>query len=108
MRLVLGPFGDPALEHFLLLGRELLVRRRRRHQLFGIVGTDARDQLAFLRLARHDGAAFDRRLAPIEPQVGLAGGAIRPVAGKAVFGQDRPNVAVVADRLVAAGRGSEH
>ena len=61
----------------------------------GLVGIDAGDQLAFLRVARRDGPGLDGRLAPIEPQVGLPRGAVGPVAGEAVLRQDRPDVAVV-------------
>ena len=38
---------------------------------------------------------LDGRLAAVEPQVGLARGAVGAVAGEAVLGQDRPDVAVV-------------
>ena len=56
---------------------------------------DARDQLALVRLAGHDRPGLDGVVALVEPQVGLAGGAVRAVAGEAVLGQDRPDVAVV-------------
>ena len=42
VRLILGPGGDPALQQLFLLRRERLVRGRRRHQLFGVVGQDPR------------------------------------------------------------------
>ena len=59
-------------------------------------GEDAVDHLAFVRLAGRDGARLDGHLPPVEPQVGLSRGAVRAVAGEAVFGQDRPDVAIEA------------
>ena len=63
-----------------------------RHQRFGIGGRDSLDDLAFLGLARHDGSRFDGGIALVEPQVSLARGAVGPVTGKAVLGEDRPDV----------------
>src|SRR6185437_1312403 len=59
---------------------------------------------AIVRFTGRDGARFDRGLAPIEPQVGLARGAVGAVAGEAVFQQNRPDVAVVFDWLGGEGR----
>ena len=103
-RLVLGPGRDPGLEPLLLGRRELLVDRRRRHDFVFVRGEDAADHLAFVRLARRDGARLDGHLPPVEPQIGLARGAVRPVAGKAVLGQDRPHVAIEAQLLGRRGK----
>ena len=85
VRLILGPGGDPARETFLLRPRSAFSSSIGG----GIASSESlermRRQLAFVRLAGHDGAGFDRLLAAIEPQVGLAGGAVRPVAGEAVL-----------------------
>ena len=54
----------------------------------------------FVRLAGHDGFGLDGLVALVEPQVGLARGAVGPVAGEAVLGQDGPHVAVVFDLLL--------
>src|SRR5262249_55187427 len=51
-----------------------------------------------------DGAGLDRLVAEVQAQVGLAGGAVRAVAGEAVVRQDRPDVAVVLRRVVGPQR----
>ena len=40
VRLIFGPFLDPADEHFLLLCRKCLLRFRRRHHHLGVIGID--------------------------------------------------------------------
>ena len=75
----------------------------RRHPLVGVVGKDAPDQFALLRLAGDDGARLDRRLAAIQPQIGLARGAVRAVAGETVLRQDGADI-VVEGRLLAVDR----
>ena len=69
VRLVLGPGGDPLLEHLLLGGRELLVRLGGRHQLFG----DRRRRCArscslSSGLPGTIALRLDGLLAPVEPQ----------------------------------------
>src|SRR5262249_27963457 len=59
-------------------------------------------------LAGDDGLGLDGVVAPVEPQVGLAGGAVGPVAGEAVLGQDRADVAVVLQLLRGPGAGARH
>ena len=95
MRLIVGTVRDPALEHLFLFGGQLLGCDRRGHELLGIMGVDPGEQLARFGIAGSDGAGLDRRIATIQSQVGLAGGAIGPMAGETVLGQDRPDVAVV-------------
>ena len=108
-RLVFGPGRDPGLELLLLDRGKLLVDRRRRHDFVVVGGEDAVDHFALVRLAGHDSADLDGHLPPVEPQVGLSRGTVRPVAGKAVFGQDRPDVAIEAQLFGRRGNeGREH
>ena len=72
VRLILGPGGDPALEHFLLRGGELLVRGRRRHHRSWVGRRRSARPARSSGLARHDGPHLDGGLAAVEPQVGLA------------------------------------
>ena len=83
------------------MGGQRLAGFRRRHHFVGIVAGDRADQLALAALARHDhrvglaqGAVLE-----VEPQVGLARLGIRPVAGEAVFREDRQDVAAEIDRI---------
>src|SRR5262249_44909022 len=94
VRLILGPALDPFGEQFLLIGRELLLRHRRRHLLVSIVRENATDHLAVVGMARHNRLFVDGDLALIEPQVGLAGSAVRPMAREAVVEQNGTDVAV--------------
>ena len=41
---------------------------------------------------------LDGGLAAIEPQIGLARGAVRPMAAETILGQDRPDVAIELNR----------
>ena len=70
--LVLSAFGDPPLEELLLFGREHLLHARWRHHLLGILGEDAVEGDARIRVAGHDGATFDGGITVVEPEVGLA------------------------------------
>ena len=101
VRLVLGPFGDPLLEQspsaaavsfFFVAGG-------------GITSSGSSERIRAISslssglpgtIAPH----LDGRLALVEPQVGLARGAVGAVAGEAVLGQDRADVAVVLDRWI--------
>ena len=108
-RLVFGPGRDPCLEFLLLYRRELLVDRWRRHHFVFIGGEDAVDHLALVRLAGRDGPRLDGHLAPVETQAGLSRGTIRPVAGKAVLGQDRPDFPIEVQLLGRRGdEGRKH
>ena len=69
VRLILGALGDPPLEDVLLLGRERLLGRRRRHHLVGVGRVDPLDQLALVELARDDRAELRWR-----PRAGRAAG----------------------------------
>ena len=105
MGLVLGPGDNPSCEEHLLVRRERLVRCRGWHERVGILGSDPLHQFALVGLTGHDRPVLERHLAVIEPQIGLARRAIGTVACEAVLGQYRPDVAVVADRIVGHDRG---
>src|SRR5262249_20860573 len=80
------------------------LRVLRRHPLVRVVGEDAGDEFTLLDLARHDGPAaalqfLRRRLVEIEPQPGLLQLSVGTVAGEAMRGQDRQNIASVLDFL---------
>ncbi len=109
MRLVFRAFGDPTFQHLFLVGRQGFVRLRRRHHLVRIRRVDALDQFAFVWLAGNDGFLFHRDLAHVQPELGLALVLVRAVAGKAVVGQDRPDVVVEAQPpLIRVGRLGGH
>ena len=93
------PLVDPAGEGRHLLGRERLAGLRRRHLLLGVVGDEPSDQLAVVGLAGLDDRVLgpERPLADVEPEVGLAGAGVRPVAEEAVFGEDGEDVAAEVD-----------
>ncbi len=95
VRLIRGAGLDPFLQEIFLPGRQRLVQRGRRHELLGVRGIDAREELATLKIAGRDGPELDGGLAAIEPQVGLAGRAVGPVASETVLRQDRPDVAII-------------
>ena len=95
VRLVLRPARDPLLERFLLGGRQLLQRLRRRHHFVRVFGTDAFDEFAFLHIPRHDRPGLHRVVPAIDPQIALASGAVRPVTCEAILRENRSNVAVV-------------
>ena len=89
--------GDPAREQIFLLGRERLLRMRRRHHHVGIGGGDPGDDFARGQIAGDNRASttfklLRRMLCLVESQPGLL--AAGPVAGVAVLGEERPDVAV--------------
>ena len=107
MRLVLRAFGYPLLQHRLLLRLEFLVRTRRGHPLLFVVGQKQPfDELALVGFARHNRLFVDRRRAVVEPQLRLACGTIRPVAGETILGENRPNIAVELKFAIGADRRS--
>ena len=69
----------------------------RRHDLIGIGGENALNQSAPARITRHYGddalAVFFGGVRVIQPQIGLTFFFIRPVAEKAVFREDGPDLA---------------
>ncbi len=106
--LPLRPLRDPSAEERDLLRVQRLPELRRRHDLVGIAGGDAADQLAVI-----DPGGDDRRAAlaiaervffPVEPQIGFPRLLVGPVAGVAVLGQDRPDLAVEVDGALARAR----
>ena len=111
VRLVLGAVVDPLPQDRDLLRRERLVRRLGRHPLVGIARRNPADELAALRVPRHDrelalrlGQLRRRDLGDVEPQLRLARGRVRAVALEAVLREDRPNVPVVVDLVGAQSR----
>ena len=94
VRGVIRPFPDPTLQPLLLLGRKPPVRLRRRHQFPGIRRVDPRDEFAGARVLRNDRTGLDRRVANVEPQLGLTLVRVLPMAIEAVFREDGPDVAV--------------
>ena len=97
VRLILGAGGDPAPERSPSGGGQLLVASSAAAS--ACCGSSLKMRLDQLRCRpacrerwRRPSMASSRT---VEPQVGLAGGAVGPVAGEAVLGQDRPDVAVV-------------
>ena len=94
VRLVFGARGDPALQGFLLAGRQLALGIRRRHERVGIRRQDAFDQRAVRGIAGPNGSGLNCRLALIDPQITVAVPSVRPVAGEAVLRKDGPDVAV--------------
>ena len=79
---------------------------RRRHSRSAVSRADASEQAAFRLIAgRHDLVAApigEETLFGIEPQVGQAMLVIGTVAGEAVVGKNRPNVAIEIDGLFGA------
>ena len=110
--LVLRPLPDPPQQQVFLGRRERLLHGRRRHHLVGVVGKDPVEGHARIGVARNDRAALDCRVPLVEPQVGLASGAVGPVTAEAVFDQDRSDVLVVREftggDYRAAGQKSQH
>ncbi len=101
MLLPLGALLDPFLEERDLSIAELLTELLGRHAFVLFRVGDPLDELAVIRFARLDGpiaaAVGLRFLFHIQPEIRLAGVLVRPVAGVAVVGEDRANVAVVLD-----------
>ena len=117
VRLVRSSFLNPSRQGFDLPGRERLVMLGRGHAVGRICGGDPGDQLALVRLARHDGG--QPRLPPlqgfvtlVETKPTLAPGLVFSVAQGAMFRQDRLNFALKADRSPSpsdrTGRKQEH
>ena len=109
-----GSYWAPAAIHCLrrsVLGSgERFVEFRRGHGDGGVGFLDAEDELAGVGVAGDDGGGAGGEfaggvLAAVEPEVGFAGRAIGSVAGEAVFGQDGPDVAVVARGVGGLGQG---
>ena len=103
MPLVFGALSDPPLKQRLLLGLERLMGLRGRHQLVGVIGQQPMHQFAAGRIARQDCLLArlgrpERRLADIQTQAALHLLHIGAVAGKAVVGEDRPDVPIELDR----------
>ena len=100
VRGILGPARHPALQQFdLTRGERLVLPFERRHPSRLVGAGHSLDEFARLNLARHDGngsrlGSLGRGTALIQPQPRLPFLLIRPVTGKTVVRQDRPDVAV--------------
>ena len=105
VRLVRRPLRDPPLQGCdLLVGQPADLRLGRRHDGVWVVRHDAGQQFADGRVLRNDrsptAVELGRGLIEIvEPKASLPGGAVGTVARKAVFREDRPDVAVERDSL---------
>src|SRR5262249_5815168 len=106
--LVVGPGGDPAPQRLLFLTRQLLLRLRGRHDLVGVCRGDAGEELALVRLARHDGPPGDGNVTNVDTEPGLAGRTVRAMASEAVLGQDRANVTAITGRVGGGGGSCQH
>ena len=99
--LVHGAVLDPLADHRDLFLRQQLVRLRWRHDLILVVRKHALEGGAGIGVAGHDGGVAvlvrrSGRVADIEPQFRLAGLAVGTMAGEAVLGKDRADIARVA------------
>ena len=110
-----GPLRDPAANPFDFGGLQRGASGiGRRHADRGVRGSHAPDEFAPLRIARHDGEAALGEFDPgagfgVEAQFGLPLGGIRTVAGKALIGENRADIAIEFDLLAAErSRGKAH
>ena len=102
VRIPFGAFVNPAPQQLDLFGRQRVPGIGRRHPLLGIGVGDPLDQHAPGCAPGHDDAVLRKRaFLRVEVELGLAFGRVRTVAGEAVVGKDRPNVAIEAERLRA-------
>ena len=109
--LVFGSLLDPTFHQRDLILAEHLVELGRGHVVVRIVGPEALHHLAGLRPARDDSriagfAALERRLGRIKTQAAFDLLLVRPVAGEAGVGEDRPDVAV--EMHLLRGGGERH
>src|SRR6266567_4743728 len=104
MVLVFRSLGDPAPQQFFLRGRESLMRLGRWHEIVRILREDALDQLALAWFAGDDGLFGDRLFAHVQAEFALALVGVRPVTIEAVFGKNRPDVAIIAELRLGSGR----
>ena len=107
--MVFGTFGDPAFEGFLLRRAQGFVRVLGRHLLVFVVGEDAGDECAFVRLAKNDGevaglGGLQGILADMEAEAGFAVSFVGAVTVEAFVREDRADVAIELDlRVRGAG-----
>jgi len=95
---------DPAAHERDLVGQELLMGFRRRHDLILILGEHALEEGALVGLALDDGRRFflaalvgarrEEARFGVEAEAGLAGAGVRSVAVEAVVGEQGSDVAV--------------
>ena len=104
-----GPFANPLLEASNLGGREGFPPASRWGHLLGGVGAgDSAEQFTGGGIARDNGGAGvavgGRRLAEIQPQVGLAMTLVGTVTGEAAVGQQREHIPAEAKWLSSVGK----
>ena len=102
MWLPIGPLLNPGADERFLFRPEMLVRLDRRHPVAFFLAENPRHKLAVLHVARYDRLQARVGLAEcafllVQPKTALALRFVRPMAGKALVGEDRPDVRVVAD-----------
>lgn len=97
-----GTRGDPGLKFLFLFRGQPSIRSGWRHQRFGILRKDARDELARARFPRHDGSRVDRFLTGVQTEPSLTFLAVLPMTIEAIFGQDRANIPIEIE-LIAGG-----
>jgi hypothetical protein len=105
-----GALLDPALQEVDLLRGQRFPGSGGGHADGGLLGGHPGPQFALVQLEGDDrpGAALrfaEGRFAVIQPEVGLAGAGVGPVAGGAVVGQDRADVPVEVDGCAGRRRG---
>ncbi len=88
---------DPSPDQRDLLGGQMLAALLRRHLQLGVVALDPEDQVAIVGLARHNRSAAvlevgEGTFLGVEPELGLACLLVRPVAGKAIVREQRPDI----------------
>jgi hypothetical protein len=112
VRFEIGALLDPLLEQVDVLHGERLAAVGRRHLFAGIGRGDPADQLAFGELAgdNRGRSRFELARGPFErvqPQVGVAGFVVEPVALVAGVAEDGANIAAKIEPLVRGCGGSK-
>ena len=97
VRLPFGAFVNPSLEQRDLFVAERDARSRRRHAQRLLLVADTLEELG-LRAAAGCDHLGKRRVFQVEPQTSLAALLIRPVALKALVGEDGPHFAIEVNR----------
>ena len=110
--LVFGALLDPTFDERDLILREHLVELGGRHVIVGVFREESLHHFALFRMSGQDGrlagfAAFAGGVQGVQAQLALHLVLVRPVAGVAGVGEDRPDVAVELDAFGRSNRGDE-
>ena len=97
MGLVLGTLPDPLFEGLALGLGDRFTGLGWRHHCIGVVRDDAFEEGASLGVGGVDGTRGDRVISIIEPQVGLSGVFIGPMASEASIREDGSYIAIEVD-----------